>query len=850
MLTIDQNNPIANSISTFGTLVDSEAIFVITRNVFTAITVVYYLAWFLPRLKQHGLKAALWMWKIICGVRDRDTRNKASQASRALLHRRLTNDPLPFTVQILTVLRFAVVGAFFWRWWRIRQEHSVADIASIYEPYGSLILGIVGVAYLQFATSAMRATLNTPRPTENQTNLSRALSKTLTDRLFAFSICDIVFITICSMCVPGHTSQAHLAFIVPIMTAWLFRSEVKAIVLWLLISISVSGQWYWAFVLTHNTSGPTYLQTVLPQLVFWALLCALMIGMRTLRRSAEDRGAFFQSLAEAMPFEVFVKDPERRFVYANENVLRKLRRLPAARVVGLESIQGLTDHEIGVEKEKADSYAADDIKLINGTTPMIHEREPTYEFGSSGQIETIKVPVHGPEGKVRFIVGFSRDYLQDADHWFFLNVVSKDRPHCFFHKEGQVFHWVNEQFANDVGKCTADIIGKSDDDLYTKECAAQYRNDDRMVLQHGALEREEWHQPIGAERRRVRVVKHRIDSRYPNKEILGVRGYFCSIHREYIGFLCSEFLLSNTMGRLIKHLQKQGSPEEILARRAIVGVIELTAEATRLLRISDFDIEQIRSRNLDDIPESLLHFKSDFEGVNPTDLVRICVYSMEFLYPNMKFLLENWADANKPIIPSELVRVACFGLLIHVAERARASEHRGKITTRFYLERHLDKNDASDSADILFLVFEINDMIDDASCLAFDIEVLSERVVSASGRELVGLQLALRASTLFNGRIEHFRRTDVATGLCTRLYIPTDGTSKIKNHSRKLAAFTSSGGEVNSGRLLTDSVSVYLPEDTALDAANKIIQASKALAFEMGYSIPEPRTEPIFRHRN
>ena len=321
MLTIDQNNPIANSISTFGTLVDSEAIFVITRNVFTAITVVYYLAWFLPRLKQHGLKAALWMWKIICGVRDRDTRNKASQASRALLHRRLTNDPLPFTVQILTVLRFAVVGAFFWRWWRIRQEHSVADIASIYEPYGSLILGIVGVAYLQFATSAMRATLNTPRPTENQTNLSRALSKTLTDRLFAFSICDIVFITICSMCVPGHTSQAHLAFIVPIMTAWLFRSEVKAIVLWLLISISVSGQWYWAFVLTHNTSGPTYLQTVLPQLVFWALLCAAP-GEKT--RPATEKSAAPVRIPRRMA-HVKERPPYR---YARSRTTHRIRLSP------------------------------------------------------------------------------------------------------------------------------------------------------------------------------------------------------------------------------------------------------------------------------------------------------------------------------------------------------------------------------------------------------------------------------------------------------------------------------------------------------------------------------------------
>lgn len=100
----------------------------------------------------------------------------------------------------------------------------------------------------------------------------------------------------------------------------------------------------------------------------------------------------------------------------------------------------------------------------------------------------------------------------------------------FLKDEAFRFVTVNKPFCQDLGLTEADILGKTDYDLYPPHLADKYRADDEQVLREGCrLEIEEQNLAAG-QTRTVRVVKTPV--RDDQGRIVGVLGIFWDVTRE------------------------------------------------------------------------------------------------------------------------------------------------------------------------------------------------------------------------------------------------------------------------------------------------------------------------------
>lgn len=90
------------------------------------------------------------------------------------------------------------------------------------------------------------------------------------------------------------------------------------------------------------------------------------------------------------------------------------------------------------------------------------------------------------------------------------------------------FTFANQRFCNTVGRKAEDILGKTDFDLYPRELAAKYQQDDHKILEKNKLfETVEANQPPGGEMIYVQVVKTPL---YDSQgKTIGLQGIFWDI---------------------------------------------------------------------------------------------------------------------------------------------------------------------------------------------------------------------------------------------------------------------------------------------------------------------------------
>ncbi|HEY3856697.1 MAG TPA: ATP-binding protein [Verrucomicrobiae bacterium] len=388
----------------------------------------YYGFWMVG--KRHRLLPLLrWFVKLLNPSRH----NEAGDISGLALNASLSTRPLSASAQVITLLRFALVTAVLWRWWRQRaaQPPWLEDPGKQLEPILSFCLAVGLTSYICLIHWARRRAekaqeeLRRWEAADGPLSTSAGLwSPHLPDEFFLPAIFDVVFITIAAVCLPGDLSEVHLGYAVPVVSAWLFRAEGRAFILWVCIAISLYVQWHclsclvtghhwWEFsqLLTSNQYDRLHILLALtvPRMAFWLIVCCVMMVMRALRRDTEKQALFFRTLADSMPYEVFVKDARRRFIYVNNKFLSKLRPGRENSSVKLFSILQKTDDEVGIEPNKSAAYQKVDEALLSGNESYYHGVEPSYGLGSASRIETIKVLMLGPDRKPAYILGVIRD---------------------------------------------------------------------------------------------------------------------------------------------------------------------------------------------------------------------------------------------------------------------------------------------------------------------------------------------------------------------------------------------------------------------------------------------------------
>jgi phosphoserine phosphatase RsbU/P len=128
----------------------------------------------------------------------------------------------------------------------------------------------------------------------------------------------------------------------------------------------------------------------------------------TQRRQAEENlrnsETLYHSLVETMPQNVFRKDLQGRFTFANQQYCKHYR-------CKLEQILGKTDFDF-FPKELAEQYQKDDQRVLatGQTYEIVEEHQPLGQKKTIVQV--VKTPLHGSDGKIVGLQGIFWDITQ------------------------------------------------------------------------------------------------------------------------------------------------------------------------------------------------------------------------------------------------------------------------------------------------------------------------------------------------------------------------------------------------------------------------------------------------------
>jgi PAS domain S-box-containing protein len=102
--------------------------------------------------------------------------------------------------------------------------------------------------------------------------------------------------------------------------------------------------------------------------------------------------ALYHTLVQCLPQNMFAKDLQGRFTFAN-------RKFCAIRGKPLDQIVGKTDYDF-FPKELADKYRADDADVVRSGRMFETVEEHVTPDGSKLYVQVVKTPVHGPDGDI------------------------------------------------------------------------------------------------------------------------------------------------------------------------------------------------------------------------------------------------------------------------------------------------------------------------------------------------------------------------------------------------------------------------------------------------------------------
>jgi phosphoserine phosphatase RsbU/P len=128
----------------------------------------------------------------------------------------------------------------------------------------------------------------------------------------------------------------------------------------------------------------------------------------TQRRQAEENlrnsEALYHSLVETLPQNIFRKDLELRFTFANQQFCRSLDK-------SLEQILGKTDLDF-FPQALAEKYQADDRRVLTGgkSYEIVEEHQPPGR--DKMYVQVVKTPLHAADGKIMGLQGIFWDITQ------------------------------------------------------------------------------------------------------------------------------------------------------------------------------------------------------------------------------------------------------------------------------------------------------------------------------------------------------------------------------------------------------------------------------------------------------
>ena len=196
-----------------------------------------------------------------------------------------------------------------------------------------------------------------------------------------------------------------------------------------------------------------------------------------------------RTLIDNLPDIIFIKDANYRLVTVNAAYVRQFSFQSEQDVVGKSDFDFCPP-------DLAEIYREDDERVVrDGETLVNREEQIVSPEGKRVWILTTKVPLWNSRQEIVGLVGICRDISHRkqaeeavrASEWLYHSLVD-NLPIFVLRKdlEGRITY-ANAAFAQLINLSVAELLGKTDYDLFPRELAEKYRSDDRRVVESGEV---------------------------------------------------------------------------------------------------------------------------------------------------------------------------------------------------------------------------------------------------------------------------------------------------------------------------------------------------------------------------
>jgi sigma-B regulation protein RsbU (phosphoserine phosphatase) len=255
----------------------------------------------------------------------------------------------------------------------------------------------------------------------------------------------------------------------------------------------------------------------------------------TQRRQAEENlrhsEALYHSLVETIPQNIFRKDMQGRFIFANQRFCNLLGKK-------LDEIVGKTDFDF-FPQELAEKYRDDD-RGVMATGQPFQAVEAHQEPGREKMfVQVVKTPLYDATGQTIGVQGIFWDITKERqmeedlrNSEALYHSLGETLPQKIFRKDRQSrFTFANQHFCQTVGCKLEDLVGKTDFDFFPAALAEKYQRDDQGVMTSGQpLQTVEEYCPPSGGKIYIQTVKTPLSG--PDGQVIGIQGIFWDITKE------------------------------------------------------------------------------------------------------------------------------------------------------------------------------------------------------------------------------------------------------------------------------------------------------------------------------
>ena len=207
---------------------------------------------------------------------------------------------------------------------------------------------------------------------------------------------------------------------------------------------------------------------------------------RELEAALQDSNAFYHSLVETIPQNIFRKDLKGRFTFANSRFCQTVKQ-PAS------SIIGKTDFDL-FPPELASKYQEDDRRVIEQRSSFSAIEQHRDLDGNTLYVRIIKSPLFGPNGELTGVQGIFWDETERykaeealAYERDLLRAMLDNIPDSIYFKDRQSrFLAISRSLAIRLGlNSPNEAVGKTDKDFFSKVHADEAWMDEQAILRTG-----------------------------------------------------------------------------------------------------------------------------------------------------------------------------------------------------------------------------------------------------------------------------------------------------------------------------------------------------------------------------